>query len=71
MWLCGRPEGYRPSEDIVGDIVFYYCGQVRLVDDREHPVGTLDCVRHEACVLDDKDLVLLHESDRILVPALI
>lgn len=47
----------------MGDMVFHYCVQVRLVDDREHLVGTLDGVRDEARVLDDENLILLNTSD--------
>ena len=40
------------------DVVFHYCGKMRLVDDCEHFVGALDGIRDEARVLNDENLVL-------------
>ena len=49
------------------DVVFHYCGKMRLVDDCEHFVGALDGIRDEARVLNDENLVLLPWSTHIPV----
>ena len=61
-----RYEGYRPSQDILRDVVFHYCGQMRLVDDREDSVCPFNCICDEARVLNHENLVLFLKSDHLV-----
>ena len=57
--LVGHDDLMSPSEGNASDVIFDYSRKMRLVDDRQDPIRSLESIRDESGVLDDKDLILI------------